>query len=200
MNRRTATKVVNGKVQRKNRSQLTSCSQTVIDRQSAGPGYCHVLSKRDLYAFIDLIPDWNKLSQRLERIILASPDPGDDASLQFYYRNNTSSIELYAWDEDLWICTNHSYFESHRSIFDRIGLSYDIGKEDVICRFSEAQARAFMLLHVFMHELGHHYDHMTQKHRRASRGEDYAERFANNHFASLYPAFVETFGDPSRGS
>jgi len=95
---------------------------------------------------------------------------------------------------------NHSYFESHRTIFDRIGLSYDIGKKDVICRFSEAQARAFVLLHVFMHELGHHYDHMTQKHRRASRGEDYAERFANNHFASLYPAFVETFGDPSRGS
>jgi len=84
MKRRTATKVVNGKVQRKNRSQLTSCSQTVIDRRSAGPGYCDVLSKRDLYTFIDLIPDWNKLSQRLERIILASPDPGDDASLQFY--------------------------------------------------------------------------------------------------------------------
>jgi hypothetical protein len=25
-----------------------------------------------------------------------------------------------------------------------------------MCRFTEAQARAFMLLHVFLHELGHH--------------------------------------------
>ena len=34
-----------------------------------------------------------------------------------------------------------------------------------------------MLLHVFMHELGHHHDRTNQKHHGATKGEVYAERF-----------------------
>ena len=57
-----------------------------------------------------------------------------------------------------------------------------------------------MLLHIFMHELGHHYDRINQKHHNALRGEDYAERFAMKHFDALYPDYVRAFGDPARSN
>jgi hypothetical protein len=80
----------------------------------------------------------------------------------------------------------------------RLGVSFDAGTDPVVCRFTESQARAYVLLHVFMHELGHHWDMTHQKHRDATRGEDYAEQFANRHLAQLFPGYVRTFGDTAR--
>jgi hypothetical protein len=48
-----------------------------------------------------------------------------------------------------------------------------------------------------MHELGHHYDRIHQKHLGSSKGEDYAERFATSRFEQLFPAYVRVFGHPS---
>jgi hypothetical protein len=197
-NRRTATKVKDGRVQRKNRHLPTGLQGYVLDRESPGRGFRHVVSKRDLQAFTDTIPDWPKLSQRLERIVLANHCP-HDGQYAFYHREETGAIFLHAWNEDLWIELNHEYFDSHREIFEKLGVSFDLSKDNAFCRFTEAQARAFMLLHVFMHELGHHYDRMNQKHLDSSRGEDYAERFAIGRFAQLYEAYVSTFGDPVKG-
>lgn len=196
-NRRTAPKVVDGKVQRKNRQALTSCKTTIIDRESPRHGFKHVVSKQDLFTFIDLISDWDRLSERLERIVLAAPSTADARHI-FYHGDRTAAIELYAWDQDLWVELNRSYFDSHRHIFDRLGVSYDIKDDEAICRFTDSQARAFMLLHVFMHELGHHYDRLNQKHRLSIRGEDYAERFANNRFDQFFMEYVKVFGDLSK--
>lgn len=200
-NRRTATKVKDGKVQRKNNHLPTGRLGYVIDRESPGHGFRHVLSKRDLQLFIDIIPDWNFLAQGLERIVLARKDVAEncDGYYIFYHREETSAIFLHAWEEELWAEINAGYFHSHQFIFDRIGVSYDQLDEAVMCRFTQPQARAFMLLHVFMHELGHHHDRLHQKHRDGNRGEDYAERFANARFDELLPAYVRVFGDPARG-
>ena len=54
-NRRTATKVKDGRVQRKNRHRPTGHDGYVLDRESPGRGFRHVLSKRDVQAFIDSI-------------------------------------------------------------------------------------------------------------------------------------------------
>lgn len=86
---------------------------------------------------------------------------------------------------------------SHQDIFDTLGVACERQEGWVTCRFTEAQARAFMLLHVFMHELGHHYDHIQQKHLDVSKGEDYAETFATSRFGQLFPTYVRTFGHPS---
>jgi hypothetical protein len=197
-NRRTATKVKNGRVQRKNRHAFTSRERLEIARQSPGASRRHVLSKRDVLAFIDIIPDWDKLSVRLERIVLSAVDSDWDGWHQFYHREETGGIFLNAWEEDLWVRLGHKYFSDHESIFRRLGVSHDQCKDDVLCRFTEPQARAFTLLHVFMHELGHHFDRMTQKHSDSSRGEDYAERFATSRFDALYGDYVRVFGDPAR--
>lgn len=185
-------------MQRKNRRALTTHQQLVIDRESPGPRRRHVVTKRDVLAFIEIISDWERLSVRLERIVLCSDDSGWDGLHEFYHREETGGIFLNAWDEDLWASVPENYFSDHEEVFVRLGVAHERRKGEVFCRFTEAQAQAFMLLHVFMHELGHHFDRMNQRHRDASRGEDYAERFAVQRFEALYPEYVRVFGDPAR--
>jgi hypothetical protein len=198
-NRRTATKVVDGRTRGKNRHVPTTHRGYVIDRQSPGEGYRHVVTKRGLQGFLDLIPDWPMLSNRLERIVLAAGSE-DDGYHEFYHREETGAIFLHAWDENLWSPLSSTYVDAHRSLLQRLGVSCDLGGDLSVCRFTERQAKAFQLLHVFMHELGHHWDLTHQRRRHSKRGEDYAERFANRHFDQLFPAYVQVFGDPAHSS
>jgi len=80
-NRRTATKVKDGRVQRKNRHRPTGHDGFVLDRESPGRGFRHVVTKRDVQMFIDIIPDWHRLSERLERIVLASRSDSCDGRM-----------------------------------------------------------------------------------------------------------------------
>ncbi len=82
-NRRTATKVKDGRVQRKNRHRPTGHEGYALDRESPGRGFHHVVSKRDVQAFIDIIPEWCRFSERLERIVLAGPDQDADVCAHF---------------------------------------------------------------------------------------------------------------------
>jgi hypothetical protein len=195
-NRRTATKVKDGRVQRKNRRTLTAGHGLLIDRESPGVNARHVVSKRDLQRFIEIIPDWPRLSDRLERVTLSAADSSADAYYYFYHREKTGAIYLHAWDEDLWVDLSQKYFDDHAEILVRLGVSSDATKEGVLCRFTESQARAFVLLHVFLHELGHHQHFLRMKHRSTEFDENYAERFAAARFQSLYAAYIEAFGDP----
>ena len=124
----------------------------------------------------------------------------DQGSHTLYHREQSGEIVLNACQKDLWLDMESTFFEEHRAIIERLGVSCGQGEYGVLCRFTRAQARAFMLLHVFMHELGHHYATIHQKHRGTSKGEDYAERFANERFETLYPAYVRVFGDPARAN
>lgn len=189
----------NGRVQRKNREAATVLQGYVLDRESPGRGYRHVLSKRDLLAFIDIIPEWHRFSPRLERIVLAAPSEGEDGKYAFYHRERTGGIFLDAWPEDLWTELSPDYYQAHAEIFERLGVASEQLKEGILCRFTEAQARAFVLLHVFMHELGHHYDRLSQKSPHRTRGEDFAEKFALDHFDRIFPEYIRVFGDPRRG-
>jgi hypothetical protein len=196
-NRRVGTKVKNGRVQRKNRHVPTVHQGYFIDREPPGRGRRHVLTKRDLQSFLDIIPDWDELSYRVERIVLSEGDDSADALYEFFRREETGGIYLCAWDKELWKEVSPQYFRDHETVFKTIGVSCEEKKKGVLCRFTEAQAKAFMLLHVFMHELGHHHDEVNQKHANTSRGEGYAERFATDRFTALYPAYVRVFGDPA---
>lgn len=197
-NRRTATKVRNGKVQRKNNQRLSELKRLDLRREPPGHGNRHIVSKRDIQTFVELIPDWPRLSDRLSGITLIAPSSRADGMYQFYRREETGVIFLCAWPEDLWIWSTPEHRDAHQVIFNALGVSSEQHEELYLCHFSEAQARAFMLLHVFMHELGHHYDRITQEHWGVTKGEDYAEKFANDRFAQLLPAYVRIFGDPSR--
>lgn len=195
-NSRTATRVKNGRVQPKNRNVPTSHLGCVIDRKSPGRGFQHVVTKAELQAFLDIIPEWDRYSERLERIVLAAPNDSYEGMCEFFHREESGAIHLHAWAEDLWVEMGPSYFQEHRHIFDRLGVRYDIGSQTTCCYFSKAQARAYTLLHVFLHELGHHFDYIHQKHRGSSKGEDYAEQFANSRFEMMLPRYEQIFGSP----
>ena len=70
---RTATKVKDGRVLPKNRNQPTTHKGYVFDRESPGRGFKHVVSKADIQAFVELLPEWDRYSERLERIVWLRP-------------------------------------------------------------------------------------------------------------------------------
>jgi hypothetical protein len=195
-NRRTATKVRDGRVQRKNRSRPTGHERCVIDRQSPARGYRHVVTKRQLQDFIAIIPDWKTYSERLRRIVLGRGGYGCDGQAYFYRREESGVIYLDAWQAELWQEIYTGYFAAHSHIFERLGVAHEQTANGWMCRFTESQVRAFLLLHVFVHELGHHYDNITKKHHGTTKGEDYAEHFANSRFDVLFPEYVRVFGTP----
>ncbi len=80
-------------------------------------------------------------------------------------------------------------------MLDRLGVRSHEIKNGVMCEFTELQARAYQLLHILLHELGHHHDRMTTKSKvRASRGEPYAENYALVHEARIWEQYQKTFG------
>ena len=193
--RKATPKVVGGLVQKKNNPEWTASyydtppPTLVIDRQRPGKGYRHVLMQRDIETFIGLLPEWAELSRGLSAIVLA---PGERTTNGWH---EPGVVHVCAWETDLWVDYAVSHYDDHKALFDRLGVPTHPIENGVMCEFSEAQARAFQLLHILLHELGHHHDRMTTKSKvRASRGESYAEAYALRHEAAIWGRYQEAFG------
>ncbi len=192
--RKTAPRVVRGKVQRKNRWALTPNywntpqELPVLDRQRPGSGYRHLLTKKDLARFIAILPEWEELSKGLHAVILAPGDLYADGWC------NARAVAVTAWERDYWRSVYPGYYIEHRALFERLEVPIEQTGEDWLCKFDQDSARAFQLLHVFTHELGHHHDRITTKSkRRASRGEDYAEEYARRYEQIIWHRYFEVF-------
>ena len=195
--RKVAPKVKDGVVQKKHNHAPTSGLGYVLDRQLPARGYRHILTKQDIRDFTDIIPDWKSLAVGIEAIMLTARGYDYEGRYEVFSREKTALLEIPAWEGALWTCFTDAYFNQHRTIFERIGLAFEKVEDGVECRFTRAQAKAFLLLHVFVHELGHHVDRMQTKRQDASiRGEEFAERYANKMLDRLWPAYLERFGDP----
>ncbi len=194
-NRKTAPKVADGKVQRKNRSVETpnyfNTPQDipVIDRRKPGHGYRHLLTKRQLIKFIGILPDWAELSKGLDAVVLA---PGTFNSDGWYDRG---VVAICAWERELWREINPASYADHRDLLTRLGVPCEKTGGAWLCKFNEGTARAYQLLHVFPHELGHHHDRMTTKSKRdAGRAEGYAEQYALQYEKTIWSRYLEVFG------
>jgi hypothetical protein len=65
---------------------------------------------------------------------------------------------------------------------------------EIVCHFTEATARAYQLLHVLLHEIGHHHDLMTTRSRKeCARGETYAEEYAYRYEALIWERYLSEF-------
>jgi len=195
MVRKSAPKVRGGRVQKKNNWTLTpnyySTNQPfpVIDRERPGDGYRHLLRRRDIEGFIAILPDWDRLSNGLNAIVLARHDDamGWHAS---------GVVAVCAWERDLWWHdTDPDFVDEHREVFDLLGVVVEARDRRLVTEWTEGQARAFQLVHVLLHELGHHHDRMTTRSRRgAARGESFAEEYARRYEARIWNDYIERFG------
>jgi hypothetical protein len=172
------------KVQRKNRWQdsPSACNNPgpypAFERERPGVGYRHLIRKRELYEFVDLLPDWDELSKGLRAVVLAG---GRSDSLAWHDRG---VVGICAWDRAIaWEDTYPEFVAEHEEIFSKLGIHWYEDSEGLLrTDFDERTAKAFQLVHVFVHEMGHHHDMMTTRPQRASaRGESYAQEYARKH-------------------
>lgn len=192
--RKTTPRVVRGKVQRKNRSAPTPNYYNtlqdvpVFDRRRPGVGFRHLLRKNHLLAFISILPDWAELSRCLDAVVLA---PGDRYCDGWH---TTGVVAICAWPREMRAWYERSYYEAHRNILTRLEVPVVHRGAQYLCDWTETTARAFQLLHVLLHELGHHHDRMsTKSQRRTARGEGYAERYAAQYGQTIWDRYFEMF-------
>jgi hypothetical protein len=194
LRRLTAPGVIDGEVQRKNDwrrspSSFSRREQPVIERWKPGVGYRHVLRQKEVAAFLELLPDWEELSQGLNAVVLA----GGEFDVGGWYRPGV--VALCAWERGLWReITAYGYF-LHASIFEQIGVPCEELRDgSYLCKWTEPTIRAYQLLHVLTHELGHHHDRMTTRSQaHCCRGEDYAEQYARRYQALIWDRYLRTF-------
>lgn len=197
--RKVTPKVRGGSVQKKNNHQPTGGLGYVLDRQSPAKGHRHLVTKQDIRLLTSIIPGWQDISQGIESIVLTSGSDDYDGRYELFHVENTGSIQIPAWHGDLWTVFTPAYFDEHASVFSLLAVASEASAEGVECRFTVPQLKAFLLLHVFLHELGHHVDRMESKGQRFSRrGEPFAEAYANEMCATIWPDYVRVFGDPRR--
>lgn len=104
-------------------------------------------------------------------------------------------VEICAWERELWSVADVSFVASAFELIELLRVKgRSLPGDRYELRWTEAQARAFQLLDVLPHELGHHHDRITSRHeRRAERGEQYAERYAASVRESVWPAYIRVF-------
>jgi len=195
--RRTTPRVVNGKVQKKDNHSITAREKYVVDRVRPYTGFKHVINKKEVHDFIELIPDWDEIGVGIESIILDEGGDGFDGLYRHFTHENTGVIYLSAWPREMWVEFNEEYFQEHKWLFEIFGVTFEEKQDNWCCFFTEKQAKAFMLLHIFLHELGHHVDKLRSKKQNDMRGgEEFAEKYAIDKFSEIWPLYVNVFGEP----
>jgi len=195
INRKTTPKVAGGKPLRKNNHKVTpnfwNTEQEFvqIDEEKPGKGFKHFLKKKDIIKFLEIIPNWNMLSKHLDAIVLTYGGFGYDG-----YYNNNGVICISAWEKDRDILVNENYYHAHKELFERLGVESTKQSAGYFCEFTIDQIKAYQLLHILLHELGHHYDRIKTKSKyKAARGEDYAETFAFDNEKLIWKRYQEAF-------
>jgi len=194
--RRTAPKVKDGKVQKKNRTDRSPGYRNynepglVLDRVNPGPGFRHVLRKRDVERFLTLLPDWSELSRGLDVILLA---PGE---AQLYGWQRSGCVAVCAWPRAIIEDWSLAFAQAHRVALDRLAVRVEaLARKRLRIHWTEAGIRGFQLMVVLLHELGHHHDQMTTRSQwRAERGECYADAYAERYAERIWDRYLDEFG------
>ena len=211
-NRRSAMRVRNGRVAKKNNWRLDPAnyravhqSEIRLDRRRPGEYSRHLITIAQLRRFIELLPEWDEVAIGLNAIVL-------DTATDWAGWYGPGVVAICAWDHELWDWWSPAFVDEHREILDLLavecvplerspeyreraarGLEMPTGSLEI--RWTEPQARAYQLLHILPHELGHHHDRITSRRKRTTgRGEPYAETYANRVMRQIWPAYARTFG------
>lgn len=193
-NRKTTPRVQSGRVHKKNNwAEAGNYYNTPqpfpsIYRKRPGQGFRHVLRQEDIETFVTLLPDWTELSRGLGAIVLAPGDGGTDG----YYMSGV--IHVQAWARDLWDWWSVQDYDAERTTLQRLGVQTERHDDQLLLKWTENQVRAYQLLRVFLHELGHHHDALISRPgARPNRGESYAEAYAERYEAVVWDRYLGTF-------
>ena len=188
--RKTTPKVRDGQVQKKNRHAPTRLNSLSVG--IGGGGGRLVTTKEDVWKFVRLIPDWKRVSSDLDLIYL---DAGVIEEADGWYESpEQPTIALSAFEDDLRIYPGQDYFDQHQSLFKRLGV--DIQEDEhgyPVCQFDEDSAKAFQLLHILLHELGHHHYRITRGRGRSTGDEKYAENYAFKMERKIWKRYCQAF-------
>ncbi len=192
--RKTAPKVKDGKVQKKNRHTKTPNywntrqDEIQVDIEKPGRGYKHFLKKRDIIRFLEILPNREEIDTEFDAVLLSQGEYSCDG----WYRKRI--VGICAWEKEMPRIHSKAYFNNHKNIFDRLGVEYQIKKDYVTCFFNENQIKAYQLLHILLHEIGHHHDRIhTKSKKECARGEDYAENYALKYDKIIWNKYFECF-------
>lgn len=198
--RKTALRVRGGRTAKKNNWRVDHRdyysrrqSEIQIERTHPGPGYRHVVTVAQLREFLSLLPDWDELALGLEAIAIYEGGHG------WLGTCNPGVVVITAWQQDLWWHnTDPDWLAEVQGLLDLLRVETVLkrdGRGGVQVRWTEPQARGFMLLDVLVHELGHHHDRMASSNPRgrAPRGEPYAMAYAERVQQEVWPAYVSRF-------
>jgi hypothetical protein len=165
-------------------------TRVLFERRRPGRGYRHVLRKSDIQRFIGLLPDWDELAQGLEGIVLLPGDP------EYQGMCFETWVGVFAWPRELWQLHDPRYLHDLRESMTRLRVPLERdGGGPVIAKWTEEAVRAYQLLDVLLHELGHHHDRMTtRRQKHVSRGESYAEKYAAQYADQIWDAYIAEFG------
>ncbi len=194
---RQTPKVRDGRVQKKHRWDYYYKTYDLREGDSGIPivvepplrRFRQPVSEADLRSFVSLIPNWSRHAAGIRCLVLG------DGNHDCFGWHDEGVICLDAWEgyEQDWV---PEFFDNHRAILDRLWVSYQPDEERncVTCAFTRKTACAFQLIHVFLHELGHHHDRMMTKGKTHSpSGERHVEEFAERLSAQMWPDFCRVF-------
>ena len=166
-------------------------SEIEIERTDPGPGYRHVVTVAQLRQFLAILPDWEELAIGLNVISISSGNEEWDGL------SEPGAVVITAWTADLWWWVRKAWAEHNAELLALLEVErapLEKYPQFVELRWTDAQARAYKLLEVLVHELGHHHDRMTTRGDRAPRGEPYADAYARRVRTEVWPVYVHQFG------
>jgi hypothetical protein len=137
-----------------------------------------------------LLPEWETISAGLNAIVL---DSGRETYLGWH---RPGVVAICAWETELeWDDCCPEFYREHKAVFAKLEIPVEQADDGAInVRFTYETAKAFLLVHVLVHEFGHHRDRMTTRSRRdAARGEPYAEAYARRHEDEIIRRFRAEF-------
>lgn len=162
--------------------------ELIIRREPPGKGFRHFLTRKIVSSFIELLPQWNDITQGLDYILLARAEPGCDG----WYDGKVVAIS--AWEQDCWRSVPSDYYAEHKLVLKRLDVETVKIGQNYLCKFNPSSVKAFQLLHVLLHELGHHFDRISSSSKRdSSRGELYAEKYATSYEELIWKSYGDRF-------
>ena len=132
-NRKTTPQVKLGQVQRKNRWELTPNYYNtpqiypVFDKERPGQGYRHLIKKKDLFDFIEILPEWKTISIGLNAVVLSA---GDDSCMGWH---KYGVVGITAWEKQIeWNCCSVEFYKEHNEIFKKLYIPCSKGNNGYI--------------------------------------------------------------------